>query len=128
MTQKKYIKHLYENEEKSLREIAKITELSFQTVQKYAYMDNWNEDHLPNVDPDNYPVLKDYISTINQWLENDMRQPRKQRHTVIRIYNRLKKEHQFQGSYSSIKKYVRRSNSHFYQTNLLVQKRKESGA
>ena len=52
MTQKKYIKHLYENEEKSLREIAKITELSFQTVQKYAYMDNWNEDHLPNVDPD----------------------------------------------------------------------------
>ena len=51
MTQKNYIKHLYENEEKSLREIAKITDLSFQTVQKYAYMDDCNEDHLPNVDP-----------------------------------------------------------------------------
>jgi len=108
MTQKNYIKHLYENEEKSLREIAKITDLSFQTVQKYAYMDDWNEDHLPNVDPNNYPVLKDYISTINQWLEDDMRQPRKQRHTVTRIHNRLKKEHQFEGSYSSIKKYVRK--------------------
>jgi len=33
MAQAQYIKHLYENEEKSLREIARITELSFQTVQ-----------------------------------------------------------------------------------------------
>lgn len=108
MAQKQYIKHLYENEEKSLREIAKITELSFQTVQKYAYMDNWNADNLPSVDPNHYPVLKDYISIINQWLEDDCRQPRKQRHTITRIYNRLQREHQFTGSYSSVKKYVRK--------------------
>lgn len=106
MAQKQYIKHLYENEEKSLREIAKITDLSFQTVQKYAYMDNWNEDHMPNIDPDNYPVLRDYIPIIDQWLENDMRQPRKQRHTSTRIHNRLKNEHDFKGCYSSVKRYV----------------------
>jgi len=106
MAQKQYIKHLYENEEMSLREIAKITDLSFQTVQKYAYMDNWNEDHLPNVDPNHYPVLKDYIPIINHWLEDDMRQPRKQRHTITRIYNRLQREYKFTGCYSSVKRYV----------------------
>lgn len=106
MAQKQYIKHLYENEEKSLREIARITDLSFQTVQKYAYMDNWNEDHMPNVNPDNYPVLKDYIPLIDAWLEEDIRQPRKQRHTKMRIYQRLQTECEFFGSYSSVKKYV----------------------
>jgi predicted DNA-binding protein YlxM (UPF0122 family) len=44
MAQKEYIKHLFENEDKSLREIAKEMKLSFQTVQKYAYMDDWNND------------------------------------------------------------------------------------
>jgi DNA-directed RNA polymerase specialized sigma24 family protein len=36
MVQAQYIKHLYEKEDKSLREIAKITDLNFRTVQKYA--------------------------------------------------------------------------------------------
>ena len=37
MAQQQYIKDLYENEEVSLREIARRTKVSFQTVQKYAY-------------------------------------------------------------------------------------------
>ena len=61
MAQKQYIKHLFENEEISLREIARRMNLSFQTVQKYAYMEDWNKDHLPDVDPNHYPVLKDYM-------------------------------------------------------------------
>ena len=36
MAQVQYIKDLYENEEKSLREISRITGHSFETVQKYA--------------------------------------------------------------------------------------------
>lgn len=44
MAQAQYIKHLYENEEKSLREIAKITDLDFRTVQKYAMRDDRSED------------------------------------------------------------------------------------
>ena len=34
MAQKEYIKDLYENEEKSLREISRITGHSFETVRK----------------------------------------------------------------------------------------------
>ena len=42
MTQIDYIKDLYENEDLSLREISRQTVHSFQTVQKYAYQENWS--------------------------------------------------------------------------------------
>ena len=45
MAQQEYIKDLYENEEVSLREIARRTKLSFQTVQKYAYKEDWSEEN-----------------------------------------------------------------------------------
>ena len=108
MTQIQCIKHLYENEEKSLREIARIMALSFQTVQKYAYQSNWNAEHLPNTAPANHPILGSHIATIDSWLAEDMCQPRKQRHTATRIFHRLQKECGFAGSYSSVKKYVRK--------------------
>lgn len=108
MAQKQYIKHLYENEEKSLREIARTMELSFKTVQKYAQREDWNENRWPNMAPDKYPILGKYIPIIDNWLEEDIRQPRKQRHTMIRIYNRLRKEYGFEGSYSSVKRYARK--------------------
>ena len=108
MAQAQYIKHLYENEEKSLREISRTTGLCQATVAKYAYMSNWNEDNPPQIYPERYKILGDYISIIDEWLEQDAREPRKQRHTVKRIHDRLKKEHGFQGGYSSVKKYVRK--------------------
>jgi hypothetical protein len=58
------------------------------------------------VAPETYPVLGNYIPTIDEWLEQDMREPRKQRHTAQRIYDRLKAEKGFPGCYSSIKRYV----------------------
>lgn len=108
MAQKQYIKHLYETEGKSLREITRIMDLSFQTVKKYAYEDNWNQDHLPNVEPLKHPMLGPYIETIDQWLEEDRRVPRKQRHTATRILTRLQEELGFPGKYSCVKKYVRK--------------------
>lgn len=108
MAQKQYIKYLYENEEKSLREISRITGLSQQTVTKYAYQSKWDEDHPLSCNPESYPVLGDFIETIDEWLENDRKEPRKQRHTVSKIHKRLKSECGFTGSYSSVKKYVRK--------------------
>jgi len=106
MAQIDYIKHLYECEGKSLREIAKETGLNFRTVQKYAYMNNFSPQVLPNVEPDTYPVLGSYIATINGWLEQDMLEPRKQRHTSKRIFERLQAEKGFKGGYTSVKRYV----------------------
>jgi transposase len=53
-------------------------------------------------------VLGEYIPIIDEWLEQDEREPRKQRHTIKRVHKRLQKEHGFKGSYCSVKQYVNR--------------------
>lgn len=54
-----------------------------------------------------YPVLGPYLKQIEQWLLEDKKQPRKQRHTARRIYNRLKNEFDYKGSEESVRRYVR---------------------
>jgi len=108
MTQIEYIKDLYENEGKSLREIARLTNKDFRTVQKYAYRNNWSPPVEPKMQPQDYPVLGAYIPTINEWLEQDEREPRNQRHTINRVFKRLQDECGYEGSYTSVKRYVNR--------------------
>jgi transposase len=108
MTHIEYIKDLYEKEGLSLREIARMTKRDFRTVQKYAYRENWNPPVEIKLEAEDYPVLGPHIETINQWLEQDKSEPRKQRHTIQRIYDRLRKEHSYEGSYSTVKRYVAR--------------------
>ena len=108
MPKVEYIRDLYEKEGKSLRAIARETKADFRTVQKYAYRDNWNPPVQVKMQPDSYPVLGEYIPAINEWLEQDEREPRKQRHTAIRVYNRLQLEYGYKGSYSALKRYYNR--------------------
>ena len=77
------IKDLYENEDLSLREISWRTGHSFQTVQKYAYQENWSEEKLPNLETEHYPNLEKYITSIDEWMEMDRELPRKQRYTAM---------------------------------------------
>ena len=107
MAQVNYIKDLYENEEKSLREISRITGRDFRTVRKYATRDDWNDTALPDIEPKNYPVLGPYIPIVDIWLAEDRKLPMKQRHTAKRIYDRLKDEYGYPGGYTSVKEYVR---------------------
>ena len=110
MAQANMIKDLYENEGVSLREISRRTGLSFQTVRKYAYKEDWNEEKAaePDMNPESYPTLGPYIPTIDAWLEADRKIPRKQRHTAKRVYERLRDEEGYSGGYCSVKRYVRR--------------------
>ena len=107
MAEKMYIKQLYEDGV-SKSEIQRRTKLNYRTVCKYADMEDWNDDKLPNMEPDHYPVLGEYIPLINEWLEGDVTAPRKQRHTAKRIYDRLRAEAGYTGGYSSVKRYVRK--------------------
>lgn len=106
MSQVEYIKDLYENEGLSLREIAKRTHKSFRTVQKYVQQSDWNEAEKPKSEPESFPVMGGHIATVNEWLEQDEREPRKQRHSIKRIYERLRDEQGYTGSYGSVKHYV----------------------
>jgi len=108
MDEVKYLKHLYENEGESLRNIAKRMDINFRTAQKYAYQKNWSPENLPQIYPNRYSALADYLEIIDGWLEQDQREPRKQRHTATRIHKRLQEEHGFTGGYGSVKRYVRK--------------------
>jgi transposase len=53
------------------------------------------------------PKLGPWLGVIDQILEDDKSQPKKQRHTAKRIWDRLKAEHGFGGGYTIVKDYVR---------------------
>jgi len=52
------------------------------------------------------PVMDPVTGIIAAWLEQDRMRPPKQRHTARRIYERLRDEHGFAGSASTVRRYV----------------------
>ncbi|WP_206448811.1 IS21 family transposase, partial [Agrococcus sp. KRD186] len=52
-------------------------------------------------------VLAGLESVIQQWLGDDERRPRKQRHTARRVFDRLVAEHGYAGSYSPVQRLVK---------------------
>ena len=52
------------------------------------------------------PKLESYTGVIDRILEDDQSVPKKQRHTAERIFDRLRKEHGFEGGYTIVKDYV----------------------
>jgi hypothetical protein len=53
------------------------------------------------------PKLDAFVSTIDHWLDEDVKVPRKQRHTAKRVFDRLRDERGFTGGYTIIKDYMR---------------------
>ena len=53
-------------------------------------------------------MLDDYAPLIDKWLEEDRKNWHKQRHTARRVFERLAAEHSFEGSYSTVQRYVKR--------------------
>src|SRR3954451_8262625 len=53
------------------------------------------------------PKLDGFTTTIDQIVLSDRSAPSKQRHTAKRIHERLRAEHGFAGSYTTVKDYVR---------------------
>lgn len=87
----KYIKRMYECEGISIREIMRRTGYHYETVKKYIDMNDFNEPpHLPKEPTSLLDPLKPII---DQWLIDDLKAPRKQRHTAKRIFERLQEEY-----------------------------------
>lgn len=90
------------------REIASLLSLSRNTVAKYLRMDDFSpceNSRLGRVNSSRVmtPEVKAFIDRI---LEGDKRAPRKQRHTALRIYQRLVSDLGFTGSYRTVSRYV----------------------
>ena len=53
------------------------------------------------------PVIEDYKEFIDDILVQDEKVPRKQRHTARRIFDRLRKEQQYKGCYTTVRNYIK---------------------
>lgn len=93
MDQIHHIRELFYEQDKKISEIVQESGLSRKTVEKYIDKTDFN---LPqpvlDADKELCPKLEPYKAEIDEWLTNDKRAPRKQRHTAKRVYDRLKKE------------------------------------
>ena len=57
--------------------------------------------------PPRRPKLEPYLGVLDQLLSQDTHQPKKQRHTAWRLFERLREEHGYAGGYTTVKDYVR---------------------
>lgn len=91
MDEVNYITGLQKFEGMSLREISRKTGRHFDTVKKYVDKTDWNEEVKPRKQKGSR--LDPLKPTIDEWLETDLKLPRKQHHTGVRVFKRLQDEH-----------------------------------
>ncbi len=107
-----FIRKEHFNQGKSIRRIAREQKIHRRTVRLAI------ESAIPprrKVSERGYSVLSEaFRIIIDKWLKDDLKAPRKQRHTGQRVYSRLVDEHEYEGSASTVRNYV-------------YQKRKELG-
>lgn len=109
MAQFHNIKFLKEVEGLSQRQIATKLGISRNTVSKYL---RGNTAPTTVLRKKTYgtkeysPETKRVLPIIDQWLEDDLKHWKKQKHTSIKIFKRLQDEYDFKGSASNIRKIV----------------------
>ncbi len=88
----------------NISELSRLTGHSRNTIKKAIRVE-------PQVykkrEHQSFPALDPYRVIIDNWLKSDRKNPRKQRHTAHRVYNRLVEKHGYKGSESSVRRYVR---------------------
>ena len=110
------IRQLFYEQGKSVSAIAAETGHDRKTISKYLDMTDFNTPEPKKEDPENMcPKLDAYKPLIDQWLLDDRKAPRKQRHTAKRVFKRLQTETEdFDCSYRLVAQYVayRKSQMH----------------
>ncbi|MFV9646254.1 MAG: IS21 family transposase [Desulfobacterales bacterium] len=99
-----YIRTAYRVYGKKIKQIARETGHSKNTIKK-ALLSEYNG--YKAREKQRYPALGHYLKIIDKWLKDDKEMPKKQRHTAVRVYNRLVQEHNFKGAETTVRRYVR---------------------
>lgn len=101
------INEMYYNQNCTISEISEITNHDRKTIRKYVTRDNWvnSQEMMEN---NRKHKLDKYKPTIEEWLQNDRNVRRKQRHTALRVFNRLKGLYSdFDCSYRTVADFVK---------------------
>ena len=99
-----YIRTAHRVYGKKIKQIARETGHSKNTIKKVLRGEY--SGYKPRIEQP-YPSLGPHLQIIDQWLKDDKQRPKKQRHTAVRVFNRLKQEHDFQGAETTVRRYVR---------------------
>jgi len=99
---------MYFEEGKSISEISRETGRDRKTVSMYLEKDDWNEENTRDPQESVFPKLAPFKNEIDEWLAEDRKAKRKQRHTATRVYDRLIKKYgqKFNCSYRTVAGYV----------------------
>jgi transposase len=116
MTQVHDIRKLYFEEGKSVVQIARETGRDRKTVKLYIEKENWNTNKGQTQKESEFPKLESFKADIDEWLIDDKKAKRKQRHTARRVYDRLVEKYQrdFDCSYRSVAGYVAKKKKEIY--------------
>jgi transposase len=108
MTEVHNLRKLYFEEGKSITEISKETGRDRKTVRMYLEKEDWNEVKAGASAESEFPKLEPFKADIDEWLTEDKKAKRKQRHTARRVYQRLVEKHKgrFTCSYRTVAGYV----------------------
>lgn len=88
-----------------ISEIARKTGRDPKTVVKYLEKDDFSE--APTMVMTKPSILDPYKPIIIKWVTGDQKMWAKQRHTAKRIYDRLKNEEGYTGSYDTVQRFVK---------------------
>lgn len=102
------IRKLFYRERLSVPEIAEIVNSDYKTVVKYLDMDDFSQEFKVQIESEPCSKLNPWKPQIDQWLKDDLKAPRKQRHTAHRVFERLKEIYEdFNCSYRTVASYVK---------------------
>ncbi len=112
-----YIKHAFENEEASIRNIAMRTGVCWRTAAKYAHRDDWNKS-MPAARVRRRPVMDSVADIVDTWLLEDRLLPRKDRRNAAAIYTALCRKHGFAGGERTVRQYIQRRRGELFKRDI----------
>ncbi|PEJ76843.1 IS21 family transposase [Bacillus wiedmannii] len=101
-----YIKHLRETDDLSISEISRKVGKNWRTVKKYADGEVYPSDFDINFTKTGMMYDSEFGEIVDLWLEEDSKLRRKERRTNKKIFNQLKTEYNFKGSYRTVCEYI----------------------
>lgn len=112
------IRNLYFNEGKTITEISKESGRDRKTIRFYLEKENWNEDEISVHNDALFPKLDSYKPDIDNWLTDDKKARKKQRHTAKRVFDRLVEKYgeKFDCSYRTVAGYFSKRKKEIYGT------------
>ena len=88
----------------NISELSRMTGHSRNTIKKAIRGEPWGYKERAH---QAFPALDSYLEIIEAWIKGDKDKPKKQSHTARRIYHRLVAEHNYRGSESTVRRYVK---------------------